>query len=451
MAEQAIALRDAERERKVALLAASTKTSQTTPRVPSTSASTSSSPESSIILAYCRVPDERVQNLELSLGYRMLQMAGIKPGGPSLSPDLGAFHEWYDKYRAGEKFEPNDWDEFHTATDNLMAFTIKHAAAVCATAAGAADATFVKNYQAAEPVVVDEAARLPEYQHWPLLGLFPNVVGKILVGDPNQLHPMTESKGDSINPFERQVEMSLQERLQTLGFESAFFTTQYRAVPDIAAIYNNACYESRLTNDESTHVTARPLAQDIVSHNEQRYDRSTSVIFYNPPDPKEEYTFNGSKCCAQYATIVLKILEGLLLAGFGSDKPCSIAILTPYQGQERILRIAKAKMAEKYGVAANVILETAGKVQGIEYDIVIVDPVAVKSPGFLDKNRLNVLFSQAKSGLYVVGHYRSWIWMWKDDSLPLWTIAKELKKYQVDWPAGQTLASEFFDPSVLDD
>lgn len=461
MTERAIALCEAERERKAVLQA---KLKEGKPNEQLGQRSHTSAEQPSAIVAHCQtfaackyegVEDERVQNLELSLGRRMLQIAGIKPGGPALTigeTKWSVFRDLYHRYRTDVVgWLSDDSHRFDAAIDDLMDYTISHATAVCATAAGAADICFTKNYQEAELIVVDEAARLPEYQWWPLLGLFPHAIGKIMVGDPDQLPPVAEFKGELRNPFEGQIETSLQERLQSVGMESAFFTVQYRAVPEIAAIYNDTCYESRLQNAESTSLTTRPLAQDIVSHNDWNYGMSASVIFYNAPNPTEERTFSGSKYCVQYAILVLKILEDLLRAGFCTSKPCSIAILTPYKGQERILRICKAKMEREYAAAADVILETADKVQGIEYDIVIVDPVAVTSPGFLDKNRLNVLFSRAKSGLYVVGHYSSWIKMFREDSRMLRDFGKALRKYRVFWPQYQELASPFFDPEILND
>jgi superfamily I DNA and/or RNA helicase len=43
--------------------------------------------------------------------------------------------------------------------------------------------------------------------------------------------------------------------------------------------------------------------------------------------------------------------------------------------------------------------------QGSEWDIVVVDLTRTEGAGFMkDKQRLNVLFSRAKHGLYIVGH-----------------------------------------------
>ena len=85
-----------------------------------------------------------------------------------------------------------------------MEFTIRNACAVCATVAGAADDFVHKSYEDAEIIVVDEAARLPEYQWWPLLAFYPKAIGKVMVGDPNHLRPWTG--GDKEN---QEIEKSI--------------------------------------------------------------------------------------------------------------------------------------------------------------------------------------------------------------------------------------------------
>ena len=57
------------------------------------------------------------------------------------------------------------------------------------------------------------------------------------------------------------------------------------------------------------------------------------------------------------------------------------------------------------GIPARVVTDKIDRRQGSEFDIVIVDLTRTESAGFMkDKRRLNVLFSRAKNGLYVVGH-----------------------------------------------
>ncbi|KIV85162.1 hypothetical protein PV11_00892 [Exophiala sideris] len=400
------------------------------------------------------VQDERVQDITLSLGEKMLEVVGIKSGPLSAAAHkFEGFLRFYSRYSQGEYLSNVEQAKWDLDIKELMRYTIAHATALCSTVAGAADSLVAESYKDAGLLVVDEASRVPEYQWWPLLAFYPNLVGKIMVGDPDQLPPHIETdkmEKKLDNPFLPQLQMSLQGRLQAAGFKSAFFTTQYRAVPQIAAIYNAACYGSRLENDQSTCVSHRQLAQDIWRHNGRGKTNGmgSSVVFIDVPTPKARRLENGSKFCAAYAIVALRALEDLLLSGFGtSTKPCHIAILTPYKEQQRILQMAKTRMAAAIPEAANVTIETVDSVQGLEYDIVIVDLVAVRKPGFLNKNRLNVLFSRARCGLYVVGNASAWKSMIYDDARALKSFCSQLMPYR--HVAKKDMSSRFFDSDVL--
>ncbi|KAK5279616.1 hypothetical protein LTR40_007537 [Exophiala xenobiotica] len=251
------------------------------------------------------------------------------------------------------------------------------------------------------------------------------------------------------NRYILRLSMSLQERAQLAEFPSAFFTLQYRAVPQIAALYNRACYLNQLVDHETTFLDngKRLLARQVVAHNNDKYGISASVIFYETKVAKEMQAYQKSKVCEQYATLAMKILENLLVAGFGGvEKPCTIAILTPYRGQYNVLCVAKEKMAKRYPEAEKVLVEMVGKSQGIEYDIVIADPVIASARRcFLTKNRLNVLFSRARQGLYVVGSYAKWSAMEKEHAPHLQAFIEELHQYRITWTPGNALRSEFID------
>ncbi|ETI23246.1 hypothetical protein G647_05044 [Cladophialophora carrionii CBS 160.54] len=333
------------------------------------------------VMAHCQtftackydfVSDKRVEHLELSVGHRMRQIAGLEPDGPEM-PEKDLFSEVakiYQRFGDGEDLSDDDSGLFNSGVDELMAYTISNAAAVCATIAGAADAVFTKDYSEAELIVVDEASRIPEYYWWPLLAYFPKAVGKIMVGDHFQLPPRVDEVVEMRNPCQAQLEMSLQERAQKMGTRAAFFSVQYRAMPEIAEIYSKVCYQSRLTSDPSTYLPNRPLAGEIVHYNTKKYGIAKPLVFFDITNAVQEK--NGKTIiCVKYANLVLRILQDLLTAGFGSTKPCTIAILTPYKSELNMLWVAKREMAAKIqGAAAakNVFVETADKVQGMEYD-----------------------------------------------------------------------------------
>ncbi len=131
------------------------------------------------------VDDKRVQHIELTLGQRMLQIAGLEPSIPKLPnmPDFSELSQLYQRFAEGKELSSEQMIRLEGEVEELMAFTIARATGVCATIAGAADSFFTRNYSKAELIVVDEASRVPEFHWWPLLAFYPKVVGKIMVGD----------------------------------------------------------------------------------------------------------------------------------------------------------------------------------------------------------------------------------------------------------------------------
>ncbi|KIV84947.1 hypothetical protein PV11_00692 [Exophiala sideris] len=403
--------------------------------------------------------DNRVQVFELSVGYRMLQAAGIIPGPIEVGYEWSTIRHLY--YHSIRQTSIRSTRQFETEMRRLMSHVISHATAVCATVAGAGQPALCSSYADAELLVVDEAARVVEYEWWSLLAFYPKLIGKIMVGDKDQLPPVLESSDASRtrrdqpggileNPFVAQLELSFQERLQTAGFRTAFFTVQHRALPEIAGICNNVVYDGRLSNHETTLVSRRPLAQKIVMHNMVKHGQASPVIFYDIPSAKEETRQSGSKYCSAYTLAALNIVEGLLAAGFGTATPCTIAVLTPYHAEYEHLQMAKALMCEIYPQAESVfVVDKIDKRQGAEFDVVVVDPCAVARAGFLQKQRLNVLFSRAKCGLYVLGNHRSWKLMYGDLTYWFRRFHAQLEKYRQVWPSDKPLESAFFDPAEI--
>ncbi|KAK4937961.1 hypothetical protein LTR10_021526 [Elasticomyces elasticus] len=402
--------------------------------------------------------DSRAQVFQLSIGYRMLQTAGILPASFEVGYEWSTIRQLY--YHSIRDKSIRATRQFQSEMSRLMSHVISHATAVCATVAGAGHPLLCSSYADAELLVVDEAARVVEYEWWPLLAFYPKLMGKIMVGDKDQLPPVLESSdtsksqrdrlGASLeNPFVAQLELSFQERLQNAGFRTAFFTVQHRALPAIAAICNKVVYDGRISNHETTSVSRRPLAQKIVMHNMVKHGQASPVIFYDIPAAKEETRRGGSKYCSAYTLAALNIIEGLLAAGFGTTTPCTIAVLTPYHAEYEHLQMAKALMCEDYPQAESVVVDKIDKRQGAEFDVVIVDPCAVARAGFLQKQRLNVLFSRAKCGLYVLGKHKSWKLMYVDQAYWLQRFHAQLEKYRQVWPSDRPLESRFFDPAEI--
>ncbi|KAK7968713.1 P-loop containing nucleoside triphosphate hydrolase protein [Apiospora saccharicola] len=426
------------------------------------------------------IGDDRVQNLALAVGTKMKENL----------PKHSELQDYYDAYAAGKITEPEDLKRFHKKVRDYLIHTLRKATAVCATVSGVGDDSvrtsfgigdyaIKMGYPKCDLIVVDESARVSEYQWWPLIAFYDDgrkPIGKIMVGDVKQMGPAASPEEEK-SRFIDQMSLSLQERLQKRGIPSESFNIQYRADPKIATIYNNVCYGGKLTSDPRTHVDARPLSQAIVNYNEIAYGKKHSVVFLDVAGAEEscEITFinnnlrNGRpvaphqrsenklikkerpKYCNQYIFAITRLLEGLINAGFvGGRHTASIAVLTPYKLEYTRLRHLKTKLANVYPQAADIVVETVDKVQGREYDIVIVDPATVDhATRFLTRQRLNVMFSRARSGLYVVGSERDWEILSVN---PLGAFARELPLYKVRYPTAGDCPdrNEFYDPDEFE-
>ncbi|RYP83202.1 hypothetical protein DL769_001398 [Monosporascus sp. CRB-8-3] len=371
----------------------------------------------------------------------------------SLLSRISRFLSLYSRFSDGGDFSPKETEEFEAGIELLMGHAIQNAAAICATVTETVNSLVTRNYREAELIVVDEAARVSEYQWWPLLVFHPNAVGKIVVDDPDQIPPPVD-EGKVCNSFASQLGLSLQARLQPC-LPPTFLKTQYREAPVIASIYNNACYDRRLEPDNFTKPKHRPFVRDIIQYNMEEYKRTSCVVFFDVPEAKaksDEYP--RSKYYDESAYCVMVLLEGLLNAGFKpcETRPLAIAILTPYEAQHKRFSYAKTIMSEQAFLGQpKVPLGTIDKAQRIEYDIAIVDMVVVTSPGFLNKNHLNVLLSRARCGLYVIGNYSAWKKMKRDDSVPLRSFASELGRFWTSWPSAQARTSRFYPSNLCDE
>ncbi len=79
--------------------------------------------------------------------------------------------------------------------------------------------------------------------------------------------------------------------------------------------------------------------------------------------------------------------------------------------------------------------------QSNSFIVVIVDPVVVHSAGFLTMQRLNVLFSRAKYGLYVVGNLGGWNKMDQERAEWIQAFGEALSKHKVTLPAAEMRGS----------
>lgn len=384
--------------------------------------------------------DRRVKLLKLSVGYRMLEIADIVPGGVLKEvEEFGAFKESYRQYQNNHELKPENWTEFRRQAKDLMAYTIHNAAVVCTTPALAAGPFVRECMREVKIMVGDEFGRMTDSGVWPLF-LYPALQLKVMIFDPYQLRPVVMS-GDA-NNFAEQLGISFPARLMGAGFPTQTLNMQYRAVPQIAEIYNKVTYSGRLQNHSSTAVSQRPLAQDIMRINHKIFKKSTSVIYLDIKSAMTSKTDTGSSYNDSYVAYALNLVERLVLEKFEG----SIGLITPYQAEFLCLSSGLTILKAKYpDIDLNVHLDKIDRLQGEEFDVTIVSLTVTGEPGFLaDLNRLTVLFSRAKHGLYVLGNKKG-IDEMKRNGRNLQNYQEQLLEYRIV-VAGDRIESEFHKP-----
>lgn len=277
-----------------------------------------------------------------------------------------------------------------------------------------------------------------------LTSFLPSVEHAILIGDPQQLRPKIENYGLSVESHQGvqySLDVSLFERLFTpgSGIPSARIAytaleTQRRMHPSISQLVRDFLYPALRDHTSVTKYAA-------VAGMKRR-------LFWldhtNPEDGVEDasstsYT-NSFEVEMTTALVAHLIRQGIY-------QPDDIAVLTPYLGQLRKLRArlsssfeiavserdeddlqkqglpdtpadtksdgVSAKPTSGVGVSKTTLLQalriaTVDNFQGEEAKVVIISLVRSnkqKKCGFLrTSNRINVLLSRAKHGMYIIGN-----------------------------------------------
>ena len=238
--------------------------------------------------------------------------------------------------------------------------------------------------------VIDEACQSSEPACWiPLLR-----AGKVvLAGDPCQLPPTILSQ----EAAEGGLAVSLMERVMaTCGpGVSRLLTTQYRMHADIMAFPSAEFYGSELVADASV---AGHLLRDLPGVSDTPMT-ATPVQFIDTAGAgydEEREAESGSRLNPQEAAVVVRVVRELLAAGVPAE---SVAVITPYNGQARVLRDVLA--------ADGVEVDSVDGFQGREKEAIVISLVRSNAEGeigFLaDTRRTNVAVTRARRKLVVVG------------------------------------------------
>ncbi|KAL0023606.1 hypothetical protein WJX77_006297 [Trebouxia sp. C0004] len=313
---------------------------------------------------------------------------------------------------------------------------LKGARLVGMTTAGVANKQELVAAMAPKVVIVEEAGEV--FEAHILASLAPTTEHLILIGDHEQLRPkpqlyalQTES-GQGYN-----LDLSLFERLVRQGFPVATLEQQRRMRPSVSRLIRNTIYPSL---QDHASVCNYPRVKGMV-HN---------VFFWDHNHPEGGRDENASKQNSAEAAMAARLALYLTQQGY---KAGDITILTPYVGQLLLLRAevrkymrfvvserdaeelaaaqgdedtegsqdspaAKEKLpGSKLGFAAEISrvnlndcvrVATVDNFQGEESTIIILSLVRNNKQGMIGflktSNRINVMLSRAKHGMYILGH-----------------------------------------------
>jgi superfamily I DNA and/or RNA helicase len=236
-------------------------------------------------------------------------------------------------------------------------------------------------------VFIDEAAQAPEHLCWiPIL----KAKRLVMAGDPFQLPPTIKSDeaargGLSITLMEKTMDK----------VPVSLLRVQYRMNPAIMAFPNLWFYKGLL--QAADHLSSRYLQADSgitfldtagIGYDEQSNHSTRS--FTNPGE----------------VTLILKQLE-LLTETIDSSQYYSVALISPYSEQVRLLNEEFTTVFPEGIPHFKVNIQTIDSFQGQERDIVFVSLVRSNERneiGFLkDYRRMNVAMTRAKFKLMMVG------------------------------------------------
>ena len=231
-------------------------------------------------------------------------------------------------------------------------------------------------------VIVEEAAEVLE--SYIVSSLSAATQQLILIGDHKQLRP---SPNEYYLTKDYNLDISLFERLITVGIPHATLQTQHRMRPEIAGLVCPSIYPT-LDNHES------------VLKYEHIRGVATNLHFFNHSHPE---TSNDEKSHSniEEAKLVVGLCDYFLKQDYS---PSQITVLTAYTGQ--LLTLKSIMPRRKFeGVRVTVV----DNFQGEENDIIILSLVRSnrkRNVGFLNiENRICVALSRAKKGFYCFGNF----------------------------------------------
>jgi len=273
-------------------------------------------------------------------------------------------------------------------------------------------------------VVIDEATQATEPST--LVALTKGAECVVMAGDHAQLPPTVVSR----LAVQNGLDVSLFARLQNYGLPSLVLNTQYRMHPGISVFPSSQFYQGKIESGVAAEDRPLPISSSfewpnsnlpvvLLSCDDVDERASTGLLAGSTSNTGiGESTGGSSYRNPGQAEISVRAVRGLL-----SDPTItSIALLTPYNGQVRLLNTRIQAEFPDYVDSGRIIVSSVDGYQGREAEVVVFSTVRCNSRrnlGFLsDARRMNVAITRARRGLVVIGsestletspHWKAWL------------------------------------------
>eukprot|EP01060_Flectonema_neradi_P033850 TRINITY_DN5789_c0_g2_i4.p1 TRINITY_DN5789_c0_g2~~TRINITY_DN5789_c0_g2_i4.p1 ORF type:complete len:3745 (+),score=744.53 TRINITY_DN5789_c0_g2_i4:86-11320(+) len=248
-------------------------------------------------------------------------------------------------------------------------------------------------------VVVEEASEVLEPL---LLSCLTESTCKLeMVGDHYQLQPTVSDKFQY--QLENDIGISMFERCVKKGLApTTVLSIQRRMRPEICDFTRD--YYKTITQIKDDPKCSTRLIER--TQNKTVPGIVPDVFLWSHWYSSERSKVGLSKCNTKEAESVVKLVQ--YLHSCGVPLP-SIAVLTPYSGQVRELSrlLRQARCFDKFDTNNSCRLSTVDRFQGDEADVIIASLVVdktVRSQFVKIRNRMIVLLSRARIGMYILGN-----------------------------------------------
>lgn len=261
-------------------------------------------------------------------------------------------------------------------------------------------------------VFLDEAPHARELTSLIPIAFFSPIVW-IFTGDFRQTRPFVASSGNKTgqllpNPFGKQLTVSMMERADRVGALAHRLTMNHRCYGNLERLASKLFYggimQSGIPMDKRYPSTQVHL-HGYMDHLAGRHCFEPRVLVHIPG--AQEATAGRSYFNMQHqAWVMARVKELLADENFrrvdSTDEPGTIMLISPYQGAITHYKALVTSDLDK-SVQERVDIRTVDTAQGHQADVVFLDMVRTRGPGFMDDaHRLCVAITRARQAEFIV-------------------------------------------------